>query len=73
MFQQFANIGVQFFRIVFESFGGLCELLRKILNRIALLTDKRILRPGGLSVAFILTLSGKNLRLRTHRRDNCEV
>ena len=52
MFQQFANIGVQFFRIAFESFGGLCEMVRKILNRIALLTDNRILHPCGLSVAF---------------------
>ena len=50
--QQCANIGVQLIPKAFESFGGLSELVRKTLKRIALLTDKRSLRSAGLSVAF---------------------
>ena len=40
-YQQCANIGVQFILMAFESFGGLSELVRKTLKRIALLTDNR--------------------------------
>ena len=50
--QQCANIGVQFITMAFQSFGGLSELVRKTLKRIALLTDNRILYSAGLSVAF---------------------
>ena len=50
--QQCANIGVQFVPMAFESFGGLSELVRKTLKRIALLTDNRSLYSAGLSVAF---------------------
>ena len=50
--QQCANIGVQFIPMAFESFGGLSELIRKTLKRIALLTDNRSLYSAGVSVAF---------------------
>ena len=50
--QQCANIGVQSITMVFESFGGLSELVRKTLKRIALLTENRSLYSAGLSVAF---------------------
>ena len=38
--------------MAFESFGGLSELVRKTLMRIALLSDNRSLYSAGLSVAF---------------------
>ena len=50
--QQCANIGVQFIPMAFEPFGGLSELVRKTLKRIALLIDNRSLYSAGLSVAF---------------------
>ena len=50
--QQCVNIGVQYIPMAFESFGGPCELLRKTLKRIALLTDKRSSYSAGFSVAF---------------------
>ena len=51
-YQQCANIDVQFIPMAFESFGGLSELVRKTLKRIALLTNNRSLYSAGLSVAF---------------------
>ena len=50
--QQCANICVQFIPTAFESFGGLSELVRNKLKRIALLTDNRSLYSAALSVAF---------------------
>ena len=47
-----ANIGVQFIPKAFESFGGLSDLVRRTLKRIAQLTDNRSLYSAGLSVAF---------------------
>ena len=50
--EQCGNIGVQFIPMAFESFGGLFELVRKTLNRIALLSYNRGLSSACLSVAF---------------------
>ena len=51
-FQQCANTGFQFIPMAFESFGGLSELVRKTVKRIALLTANRSLYSAYLSVAF---------------------
>ena len=50
--QQCANIGGQVIPMAFESFGGLSEMVRKTLKRIALLTDNRTLYSAGSSFAF---------------------
>ena len=51
-FEQYYQQSVQFIPIAFESFGGLSDVARKTLQRIALLTVNRSLFSAGLSVAF---------------------
>ena len=50
--QYCARIGVQFILMAFEPFGGLSDLVRKILERIVLLTGNKSLYSADLSVAF---------------------
>ena len=49
---QFANIGVQFIQMAFETFGGLSELVRKTLKRITLFNDSRRLNPACFLLVF---------------------
>ena len=49
--QKCAWMGIQFLPLVFVSFGGFSELIRKTFNRIALLADNQKFQPAGLSIA----------------------
>ena len=50
--QKCSEVGIQSIPLVFETFGGFSETVRKTLKRIATLADDRNLQPAGLSVAF---------------------
>ena len=57
------DIGIQFVQLAFESFGGLSDLVRKTLKRIALLADNRNFQPAGLSIAYNRLPQGVSLSL----------
>ena len=51
-YQTCSHMGIHFIPLVLETFGGISETTRKILKRIALLSDNRGFQTSGLSVAF---------------------